>query len=506
MSDERLKIAVFIDFDNVEIGVNTTLNLNFDIGAVLEAVKERGDIITKVAFGDWKRGDYGRAMAQHAVRLVQRVMTPGGDKNGADINLALDALEMAFTHDHINAFVIVGGDSDFITLVEKLKLYDKKVFVVGGRQFTSQVMQKNCTEFIAYENIVGRSTSRVSPDRSRPVVGQPMNIDAIVPLVRRALKVLADREVTPQLGLLKSTLLQLDSSFSERDYGVSTFRDFAEKLAERGVLLLKHSGRSTFVELSEAGAAMVDASPAPETEPMAAVEATPRVSVPCAPREIDPATASAIAEGVDLVRHLLANAPQPPRWPIYLRQFKQFIRASYPEFDDRKYGSIVDLMRACQKEGLVKIDRDRWGGLRVVGVGGFGASPSGTSAVSGAPAVVSSPVNVNQPESEPTVCVTGDNGKETGKNAEAGKVDDAGSDVPVQIAPIAPDNVDSENDLSKSIAPDSAKDLISAAPVARVVKRRPRRTTSSEDVANRPKRARKAPAGGGGGKESHRKK
>lgn len=269
MSDERLKIAVFIDFDNVEIGVNTTLGLNFDIGAVLEAVKERGDIITKVAFGDWKRGDYGRAMAQHAVRLVQRVMTPGGDKNGADINLALDALEMAFTHDHINAFVIVGGDSDFITLVEKLKLYDKKVFVVGGRQFTSQVMQKNCTEFIAYENIVGRSASRVSPDRSRPVVGQSMNIDAIVPLVRRALKVLADREVTPQLGLLKSTLLQLDSSFSERDYGVSTFRDFAEKLAERGVLLLKHSGRSTFVELSETGAAMVDASPAAETEPMA---------------------------------------------------------------------------------------------------------------------------------------------------------------------------------------------------------------------------------------------
>ena len=86
-------------------------------------------------------------------------MTPGGDKNGADINLALDALEMAFTHSHINAFVIVGGDSDFITLVEKLKQYDRKVFVVGGRAFTSQVMQKNCTEFIAYENVV--------PDRRR---------------------------------------------------------------------------------------------------------------------------------------------------------------------------------------------------------------------------------------------------------------------------------------------------------------------------------------------------
>ena len=175
MSDTKLKIAVFIDFDNIEIGVKTTLNLQFDIGAVLEAVKERGEVVTKLAYGDWKRsGDHGRTMAQHAVRMVQRVTTPGGDKNGADINLALDALEMAFTHSHINAFVIVGGDSDFITLVEKLKQYDRKVFVVGGRAFTSQVMQKNCTEFIAYENVVpdpsagsGSSRAQSRDDRGR---------------------------------------------------------------------------------------------------------------------------------------------------------------------------------------------------------------------------------------------------------------------------------------------------------------------------------------------------
>ena len=157
MIDQRLKIAVFIDFDNIEIGVKTTLHTQFDIAAILDGIKERGEVVTKVAYGDWKRaGDYGRLMSQHAIRMVQRNLTPGGDKNGADINLALDALEMAFTHDHINAFVIVGGDSDFITLVEKLKQYDKKVFVVGGRQFTSQVMQKNCHEFIAYENLVSR--------------------------------------------------------------------------------------------------------------------------------------------------------------------------------------------------------------------------------------------------------------------------------------------------------------------------------------------------------------
>ncbi len=525
MSDERLKIAVFIDFDNVEIGVKTTLGLNFDIGAVLEAIKERGEVITKVAFGDWKRsGDYARAMSNHAVRLVQRVMTPGGDKNGADINLALDALEMAFTHDHINAFVIVGGDSDFITLVEKLKQYDKKVFVVGGRQFTSQVMQKNCTEFIAYENVVGRgSSSRVSPDRARPStagaggggsvgVGQAMNIDAIVPLVRRALKVLADREVTPQLGLLKSTLLQLDSSFSERDYGVSSFRDFAEKLAEKGIVLLKHTGRSTLVELSEAGAAMADAAPAASAEvpsganggssapAMPSSDAPARELAPRAPREIDPATAAAIAEGVELVRDLLADPPQPPRWPMYLRQIKQFIRGSHPDFDDRKYGSIVDLMRACQKEGLVKLERDRQGGLRVFGAGGSAAAGAAAPAQeSDAQPVEVSSANVYRPKSVTFGWVIGDDAEGTDGEAETGEGDEPESGVPVQIAPIVPDEIEPEDDQSKFFRPGSAKEPVSAGPAARGVKRGPRRTMSAEDAADRPKRARKAPAGGAGG-------
>lgn len=368
MSDQRLKLAVFIDFDNVEIGVKTTLGLQFDVGAVLEAIKERGEIITKVAYGDWKRaGDHTRAMSQHAVRLVQRVMTPGGDKNGADINLALDALEMAFTHDHINAFVIVGGDSDFITLVEKLKQYDKKVFVVGGRAFTSQVMQKNCTEFIAYENIAGKGAQpRAGRGRTAPLAPQPL--DAALPLVKRALKVLTDREVSPQLGLLKSTLLQLDSSFSERDYGASTFRDFAEKLEKRGLVTLKHSGRTILVELAD-GASL----DLPDGEAADHAPAASRTSAPAngdhgeTVAADEPATGVSeltLADGVALVRQVLAESPTPPRWPMYLRQMKQYLRSARPDFDERRYGSLQDLLRACQKAGLVRLERDRQGGLR----------------------------------------------------------------------------------------------------------------------------------------------
>jgi uncharacterized LabA/DUF88 family protein len=380
MSDHKLKLAVFIDFDNIEIGVKTTLNQTFDIGAVLEAIKERGEVVTKVAYGDWKRsGDHGRAMAQHAVRMVQRVMTPGGDKNGADINLALDALEMAFTHDHINAFVIVGGDSDFITLVEKLKQYDRKVFVVGGRAFTSQVMQKNCTEFIAYENVVPDRARQQRPVRGeRPRVAATQSIEAAVPLVKRALKVLTDREVSPQLGLLKSTLLQLDSSFSERDYGLSTFREFADKLAEHGLVALKQQGRSILVELPADGAAIESPVDSGES-PQAAAEPTPLREILEQPDSVPVPVETSLGDGVALVRRLLAETATPPRWPMYPRQFKQFLKNAYANFDERRYGSINDLMRACQKDGLLRLERDRRGGLRVFASGGAprGSVPHG---------------------------------------------------------------------------------------------------------------------------------
>src|SRR6187431_1287105 len=253
-TEARSRIAVFIDFDNVEIGVKSTIGGQFDIGLVLEAIKERGEIVTKIAYSDWKRvGDYSRLLTQHAIRMVQRNMTPGGDKNGADITMALDALEMAFTHDHINAFVIVGGDSDFISLVEKLKQYGRKVIVVGGRQFTSTTMQKNCHEFIAYENLAGSRPRNSDRGRSGGAPSAATNLVQALPLVKRALKVLSEREVTPQLGLLKSTLLQLDSTFSEREYGANSFRDFMEKVAQTGAVTLKNAGRSMMVESREDG-------------------------------------------------------------------------------------------------------------------------------------------------------------------------------------------------------------------------------------------------------------
>src|SRR5687767_7844857 len=306
------RIAVFIDFDNVEIGVKNTIGGQFDIGLVLEAIKERGEIVTKIAYSDWKRaGDYSRLLTQHAIRMVQRNMTPGGDKNGADITMALDALEMCFTHDHINAFVIVGGDSDFISLVEKLKQYGRKVIVVGGRQFTSQTMQKNCHEFIAYENLVaaqpGHRAGRPTDRGARPAAAG--EISKAIPLVKRALQVLSEREVTPQLGLLKSTLLQLDSTFSEREYGAGSFRDFMEKVARTGAVTLKQAGRNMLVEALEDGPApVVSPGPPPAARPVvedvvaSGVSRTPQDADVDADEEVLPPSPMTMQDGIRAVK------------------------------------------------------------------------------------------------------------------------------------------------------------------------------------------------------------
>ncbi len=272
---EKLNIAVFVDYDNIEIGLKSTLRREFDVSQALNALKERGDIVAKFAYANWGRQDGAtRQMAENAVQMVQRIPSPRGDKNGADINLALDALEMAFTHTHVNAFAIVSGDSDFIPLVNKLKEYGKTVFVVGGKAFTSTILQQNCHEFISFESLLADAPERSSqsptlpseiraprpqrgdrPERmDRPDRGDrrqrpaPLELSLAMPLVERALQVLERRAVQPQLGLLKSTMLQLDSAFNERAYGASGFSDFIEKLKRADLVQVSGTGGRYIIE------------------------------------------------------------------------------------------------------------------------------------------------------------------------------------------------------------------------------------------------------------------
>jgi uncharacterized LabA/DUF88 family protein len=415
VAEERLKIAVFIDFDNIQIGVKETLGKDFDVSIVLEALKERGEVVSKVAYADWPRAsEYSREMTQHAIHMVQRSVTPRGDKNGADINLALDALEMAFTRDHINTFVIVGGDSDFMALVEKLKQYDKRVFVVGGRQFTSGILQRNCHEFISYENLLksgsdsNRTTSRTQRTASRSAEGR--SLSTAMPNIQRALQILAEREVAPQLGLLKSTLLQLDATFSERDFGAGSFLEFIQKLRKAGLVEMRRTDRGYLVEVTEGEAAARETPAEPVVaEAPAAVEAeAPAVATVEAPSS-EPAAeaaaplaaaaavavaAAAPAVAVSAAAPTLATVPvsvpasteeslaalrqalpihfeKAPNRPLYLRQIRQLLRAAGSSIDERSgFRGLLDILHQAQREGWLRLHRDRKGVWRAFPAGG----------------------------------------------------------------------------------------------------------------------------------------
>ena len=403
--EQRNQLAVFIDFDNIEIGVKSTLNTTLDLSMVLDALKERGEVVSKSAYGDWARaGTHSRTLTDHAVHMVQRNVTPRGDKNGADINLVVDALEMCFTHPHIDGFAIVGGDSDFIALVEKLKQFGKRVYIVGGRGFTSGTMQRNCHEFISYENLLGGGRGGRGGGQNRGGGGGRMSLDKGFEKVQRALKILADRGVQPQLGPIKSTLLNLDSTFSERDFGVSSFREFIQKLADKRLLTMKRIDQGYLVETNGDSErddaaerpAKEEARPSSESSggksEAASSASSSSADTPDTPDKPDtPETPAAPAstepippeEGLKLLGQAAANlAEKRSGKPVYVRHLAQELRAIVGEFDESRFGfrTLTEMAHEAQKAGLLSMQRDRVGAWRVTATSGAGAATEATEA------------------------------------------------------------------------------------------------------------------------------
>jgi len=339
VESEKLNFAVFIDFDNIEIGVKSTLNREFDVKCVLDGIKERGEIAAKIAYANWGRQQSeARKCSENGVQMVQRDTTPRGDKNGADINLALDALEMAFTRDHINAFAIISGDSDFMALVNKLKQYNKRVYIVGGKAFTSTILQRNCHEFISYESLLDQSAPRSrrgggSSQRGRSTRSLPLS--KAIPLIDRALSALDRRGVQPQLGLLKSTVLQLDSSFTERDYGGSSFSNFIQKLVAEGILSLTTiDGHHVVERKSEAEGLEVE--------------------------DLEVEAEKGPEDAIALLGEVLQANLELLEMGIPAREVKALVKAVEPDFNETDYGfsEFVELLNFAQDKGVVRGETD----------------------------------------------------------------------------------------------------------------------------------------------------
>src|SRR5271156_984036 len=158
MPDGERSLAVFIDFENLALGFQGRRD-RFDIIRVLERLVEKGKVVAKKAYADWNRfSNYTSLLHEAAIELIEIPRRAQTGKNSADIHLCVDAMDLAYSKEHINTFVVVSGDSDFSPLVSKLKELGKHVIGLGMQESTSDLLRDNCDEFIYYEDL-GQTTA-----------------------------------------------------------------------------------------------------------------------------------------------------------------------------------------------------------------------------------------------------------------------------------------------------------------------------------------------------------
>ena len=274
-SSEDLNIAIFCDFENVALGVRDARIEKFDINLVLERLLVKGSVVVKKAYCDWERyKQYKAVMHDAAFELIEIPHTRQSGKNSADIRMVVDALDLCYTKEHIDSFVIVSGDSDFSPLVSKLRENNKTVIGVGVKSSTSDLLMSNCDEFIFYDDLAREAESskqrkRKAPPRKKAVAkkgddkqGEDKPADsanteeskteedkmdeAIALVMETAEALYAERDDRDKLwgSMVKQALKRRRPGFNERYYGVRSFSDLLEEAERRGLIRLSLDERS----------------------------------------------------------------------------------------------------------------------------------------------------------------------------------------------------------------------------------------------------------------------
>lgn len=244
--DGERSLAVFFDFENIGIGLNNRRD-RFDINRVLERLVEKGKIVVKKAYADWSRfAQYTSPLHEAAIELIEIPRRGQIGKNSADIRLCVDAMDLAYSKDHIDTFVIVSGDSDFSPLVSKLKELGKHVIGLGLAEATSDLLRDNCDEFIYYDDL-GTSGTTVLPATLGQQIPEPKRkvfgllMESLLALRRENKEVLWS-------SMIKDTMKRKKPSFNEEYHGHRTFSELLEDAREHGLLELeKHKTSGTYV-------------------------------------------------------------------------------------------------------------------------------------------------------------------------------------------------------------------------------------------------------------------
>ncbi len=238
MADEPL-IAVFVDFENLALGVRDMKGQSFEIQLILKRVLEKGRIVYKRAYCDWNHyRDVVKEFHAHGIELVDIPRSKMSGKNSADIRMVVDALDLCYSKHHIDTFVLLSGDSDFSPLVSKLKENDKRVIGCGVKNSTSELLVANCDEFIYYDDLV-RSKPKRRPSRAQGKQGKDKKQEALDQLLEIIHSL--ERDYDPLWGsLVKQTMRRVYPGFNEEYYGYHAFSDVIKDAEGRGLVDLEY--------------------------------------------------------------------------------------------------------------------------------------------------------------------------------------------------------------------------------------------------------------------------
>jgi uncharacterized protein (TIGR00288 family) len=218
--------ALLIDFDNVTMGIRS--DLGKELRSLLSSEIIKGKVAVQRAYADWRRyPQYIVPLSESSIDLIFAPAYGSSKKNATDIRLAIDALELVFTRPEIGTFILLSGDSDFSSLVIKLKEYGKYVIGVGIRESSSDLLVQNCDEYYSYNALAGLVKSN---DQEPAAKWDPWE------LVKEAVGRMKKNGDVMRSDRLKQVMQDIDSSFDEKDLGMSKFSRFVQDAATRGLL------------------------------------------------------------------------------------------------------------------------------------------------------------------------------------------------------------------------------------------------------------------------------
>jgi uncharacterized protein (TIGR00288 family) len=229
---EEQNLAVFIDFENISIGLKQSSMKKFEINMVLERLLEKGKIVIKRAYADWSNyTEYKNELHSAGIELIEIPKRQYSGKNSADIRLVVDAMDLCYAKEHIDIFVILSGDSDFAPLVSKLRENNKSAIGIGVRNSSSELLIHNCDEFIFYDDLVRESFPAPAMETIPKEKAQAFRflVSTIRGLIRENKEVLYS-------SMIKDMMKRKQPSFDEGRYGYSTFGDLLEDAQKYGIV------------------------------------------------------------------------------------------------------------------------------------------------------------------------------------------------------------------------------------------------------------------------------